>query len=221
MCWYRYRLILNAEISVLKKWKYRIGTKKKSCDKERKWKQKDDNQINVIETPRWYCFGTHRWRCIAVVQSPRWNVDVASRFLARLSAAARGRLHQGHHDGRAGGDGIRRQVAQPAAAQQVQLQPAGRGQRAGPDDGQWLVLHPLLSSGPRWQTGRRVWDIQHESERTIVFFLPVGLFFIFIGQTEIITRVYLWRRGHFHLHHKIPSALKSKVTANYRSSATC
>lgn len=72
-----------------------------------------------------------RWRSFAVV------LDETLCFLSRLPPAAPcGRLHQGHHDGCAGGDGFRRPAAQPAAAQQVQLQPAGRSQRAGPDDGQ-------------------------------------------------------------------------------------
>lgn len=43
-------------------------------------------------------------------------------------AASRGCVHPGHHDGRAGGDGFWGPTAEPAAAKQIQLQPAGCGQ---------------------------------------------------------------------------------------------
>ncbi|XP_040918141.1 next to BRCA1 gene 1 protein isoform X2 [Toxotes jaculatrix] len=39
-----------------------------------------------------------------------------------------GRVHPGNHDGRAGGDGLWGPVAEPAAAEETQLQPAGCGQ---------------------------------------------------------------------------------------------
>lgn len=48
--------------------------------------------------------------------------------------ASGGRLHPGHPDGSAGGDGLRRPAAQPETAEETQLQPTGRSQRAGPDD---------------------------------------------------------------------------------------
>lgn len=51
-----------------------------------------------------------------------------------FSAASSGCVHPGHHDGRTGGDGFRGPAAEPAAAEEVQLQPAGRGQRARSDD---------------------------------------------------------------------------------------
>lgn len=51
-------------------------------------------------------------------------------------SASSGCIHPGHHDGRAGGNGFWGQAAEPAAAEQIQLQPAGRGQRARSDDRQ-------------------------------------------------------------------------------------
>lgn len=65
-------------------------------------------------------------------------------------AASGGLVHAGHHDGRAGGDGLRRPAAEPAAAEETQLQPAGRGERAGSDDRQRLVRNPLLTE-KRWR----------------------------------------------------------------------
>lgn len=67
-----------------------------------------------------------------------------------LSAASGGRLHPGHHDGGAGGDGLRGPAPEPTPAEQVQLQPAGRRQRARSDERQRLVLHPLLKR-ERWE----------------------------------------------------------------------
>lgn len=55
---------------------------------------------------------------------------------ALFSAASRGRIHPGHHDGRAGGDGLRGPAPEPAPAEQIQLQPAGRCQRARSDERQ-------------------------------------------------------------------------------------
>lgn len=54
----------------------------------------------------------------------------------RFSAASGGRIYPGHHDGRAGGDGLRGPTPEPTAAQQIQLQPAGRCQRARSDERQ-------------------------------------------------------------------------------------
>lgn len=64
-----------------------------------------------------------------------------------LPAASSGRIHTGHHDGCAGGDGLWGPASKPAAAEQIQLQPAGRRQRARSDERQWLVFHPLLNWG--------------------------------------------------------------------------
>ncbi|XP_062293894.1 next to BRCA1 gene 1 protein isoform X4 [Scomber scombrus] len=57
-------------------------------------------------------------------------------YWTRTHTATSGRVYPGHHDGRAGRDGIRGPSAQPAAAEETQLQPAGRGQRARSDDRQ-------------------------------------------------------------------------------------
>lgn len=63
-----------------------------------------------------------------------WEVCVCmvTRFMDKSDcvsfAAPSGRLYQGHHDGCAGGDGFWGQAAKPAAAEQIQLQPAGCGQ---------------------------------------------------------------------------------------------
>lgn len=51
-------------------------------------------------------------------------------------AAAGGHIHPGHHDGRAGGDGLWGPAAEPAPADETQLQPAGCGERACSDDRQ-------------------------------------------------------------------------------------
>lgn len=88
-------------------------------------------------------------------------------------AASSGRVHPGHHDGRAGGDGFWGPAAKPAAAEQIQLQPAGCGQRARSDDRQWLVLYPLLTrergrSAGRWKKeteGDEMQEIQDKERR--------------------------------------------------------
>lgn len=66
-----------------------------------------------------------------------WSLH-AFHGLMRLCSfvASSGRVHPGHHDGRAGGDGFWGPAAKPAAAEQIQLQPAGCGQRARSDDRQ-------------------------------------------------------------------------------------
>ena len=69
-------------------------------------------------------------------------------------AASSGCVHSGHHDGRTGGDGFWGPVTEPAATEQIQLQPAGCGQRAGSDDRQWLVLYTLLIKERWWSLGR-------------------------------------------------------------------
>lgn len=72
---------------------------------------------------------------------------------AVLPAASSGRIHTGHHDGCAGGDGLRGPTPKPTAAEQIQLQPAGRRQRARSDERQWLVFHPLLNGGGQQEQG--------------------------------------------------------------------
>lgn len=78
-----------------------------------------------------------------VVCCPPQNVLSVSCVLA----ASGGCLHPRHHDGCAGGDGLRGPATEPTAAEETQLQPAGRSQRAGAADGQRLVLHTLLTGG--------------------------------------------------------------------------
>lgn len=63
---------------------------------------------------------------------------ISSRFpgviCSCFHAASSGRFHPRHHDGCAGGDGLWGPAAEPATAEETQLQPAGRGQRACSDD---------------------------------------------------------------------------------------
>nr|XP_040046038.1 next to BRCA1 gene 1 protein isoform X2 [Gasterosteus aculeatus aculeatus] len=54
--------------------------------------------------------------------------------LYQTQDASSGGIHTGHNDGRAGGNGIWRPAAEPATAEEIQLQPAGRCQRACSDD---------------------------------------------------------------------------------------
>lgn len=76
------------------------------------------------------------------------------RFCSR--AAPGGCIHPGHHDGCAGRDGFRGPATEPAAAEQIQLQPARCGQRACSDDWQWLVRYTLLTRERERERGKSV-----------------------------------------------------------------
>lgn len=76
-----------------------------------------------------------------------FTVDFLRVYHTVLPAASSRRIHTGHHDGCAGGDGLWGPAPKPAAAEQIQLQPAWRRQWARSDEWQWLVFHPLLNGG--------------------------------------------------------------------------
>lgn len=69
-----------------------------------------------------------------------WLSIICTSFIGLIiscsCAASSGCIHPGHHDGRSSGDGLRGPATEPAAAEQIQLQPAGCGQRARSDDRQ-------------------------------------------------------------------------------------
>lgn len=64
----------------------------------------------------------------------RSTVTALTSYVPCFYAASSGGIHTGHNDGRAGGNGIWRPAAEPATAEEIQLQPAGRCQRACSDD---------------------------------------------------------------------------------------